>query len=241
VGVQRRIIFGYAEWIETVSASWRSSFRHVLLLSPSGASWDAPCADLFERSLEPIRLRHQFFVTGYVVMPEHVHLFVSEPLHGTLARALRAFKLSVAVQSRERPFWQRRYYDFNVHSEQKRVEKLRHMHRNPVVRRIGGKAGRLEMVELPPLCERLGRPSGNRVILDSSAKRRPSGLVSSLPYDDDLPDLKIEIWGTQTNLTGKVNESDLGHPPLSVTNLTKPKSATNSFLELNKQSQTFSD
>jgi putative transposase len=31
-------------------------------------------------------------------------------------------------------FWQRRYYDFNVHSELKRVEKLRYMHRNPVQR-----------------------------------------------------------------------------------------------------------
>jgi putative transposase len=90
--------------------------------------------ELFERSLEAIRLRYQFFVTGYVVMPEHVHLLVSEPLHGTLARALQALKLSVAVQSRERPFWQRRYYDFNVHSEQKRIEKLRYMHCNPVVR-----------------------------------------------------------------------------------------------------------
>jgi len=31
-------------------------------------------------------------------------------------------------------FWQRRYYDFNVWSEEKRVEKLRYMHRNPVTR-----------------------------------------------------------------------------------------------------------
>jgi putative transposase len=67
-------------------------------------------------------------------MPEHVHLLVSEPLKGTLARALQALKLSVAVQRRERPFWQRRYYDFNVFTEEKRVEKLRYMHRNPVVR-----------------------------------------------------------------------------------------------------------
>ncbi|HYW40909.1 MAG TPA: hypothetical protein VE957_22595 [Terriglobales bacterium] len=30
--------------------------------------------------------------------------------------------------------WQARYYDFNVWSEQKRVEKLRYIHRNPVKR-----------------------------------------------------------------------------------------------------------
>ena len=32
------------------------------------------------------------------------------------------------------PFWQPRYYDFNVWSEAKRVEKLRYIHRNPVKR-----------------------------------------------------------------------------------------------------------
>jgi len=94
----------------------------------------ASVRELFERSLEAIRLRYEFVVTGYVVMPEHVHLLVSEPLRGTLARALQALKLSVAVQSRQRPFWQRQYYDFNVHSEKKRIEKMRYMHRNPVVR-----------------------------------------------------------------------------------------------------------
>jgi putative transposase len=34
---------------------------------------------LFERSLEVMRLRYNFVVAGYVVMPEHVHLLVSEP------------------------------------------------------------------------------------------------------------------------------------------------------------------
>jgi hypothetical protein len=29
-------------------------------------------------------------------------------------------------------FWQPRYYDFNVWSEKKRIEKLRHIHRNPM-------------------------------------------------------------------------------------------------------------
>jgi REP element-mobilizing transposase RayT len=33
-----------------------------------------------------------------------------------------------------RAFWQRRYYDFNVFSERKHIEKLRYMHRNPVKR-----------------------------------------------------------------------------------------------------------
>jgi len=36
-------------------------------------------------------------------------------------------------------FWQARYYDFNVWSEGKFVEKLRYIHRNPVVRGLVGR------------------------------------------------------------------------------------------------------
>ncbi len=89
---------------------------------------------LFERSLEAMRIRYGFGVCGYVVMPEHVHLLVSEPKKASLSKAIQALKLSVSVQCRKGPFWQARYYDFNVHNEEKRVEKLRYMHRNPVKR-----------------------------------------------------------------------------------------------------------
>ena len=90
--------------------------------------------DLFERSLETIRLRYEFFVSGYVIMPEHVHLLLGEPKKGALSKALQALKLSVAVQRVERPFWQARYYDFNVFTDRKRVEKLKYIHRNAVTR-----------------------------------------------------------------------------------------------------------
>lgn len=89
---------------------------------------------LFERSLETMRKRYNFYVFGYVVMPEHVHLLVSEPETAVLSKAIQALKLSVAVQRKERPFWQARYYDFNVHTNRKHVEKLKYMHRNPAVR-----------------------------------------------------------------------------------------------------------
>ncbi|MGA9071833.1 MAG: transposase [Terracidiphilus sp.] len=94
----------------------------------------AAARELFEHSLETMRLRYDFVVSGYVVMPDHVHLLVSEPKKALLSKAIQALKLSVSVQSKERPFWQPRYYDFNVHNEEKRVEKLRYMHRNPVKR-----------------------------------------------------------------------------------------------------------
>jgi len=81
-----------------------------------------------------MRVRYDFVVAGYVLMPEHVHLLLSEPKKAALSKALQALKLSVSVQSKQRPFWQARYYDFNVFTPDKRVEKLRFMHRNPVKR-----------------------------------------------------------------------------------------------------------
>jgi len=44
---------------------------------------------MFELALEQTRRQYGFRVTGYVVMPEHVHLLLSEPERGTLAVALR--------------------------------------------------------------------------------------------------------------------------------------------------------
>jgi putative transposase len=105
-----------------------SCFRLGTYLAPASAR------TLFEETLERTRLRYQFCVIGYVVMPEHVHLLVSEPAEGPLSKAIHALKLSMAKRSSQRPFWQARYYDFNVFTARKHVEKLRYIHRNPVKR-----------------------------------------------------------------------------------------------------------
>ena len=88
-----------------------------------------------------MRRRYGFVVFGYVVMPEPIHLLVNEPANGILSRAVQALKLSVAVRRGERPFWQARYYDFNVFITAKQVEKLRYMHRNPVTRGLVSEPG----------------------------------------------------------------------------------------------------
>jgi putative transposase len=108
--------------------------------------------DLFLKVLEEVRQRYQFVVVGYVVMPEHFHLLISEPQDRTPSVVMQALKLGfarriLAEQQRRRgrpqsvPFeeppqhvWQPRFYDFNIWSGRKRIEKLRYMHRNPVKR-----------------------------------------------------------------------------------------------------------
>ncbi len=52
--------------------------------------------DLFLKVLEQVRQRYQWVVLGYVVMPEHIHLLVSEPPHHRLSTAIQALKLGFA-------------------------------------------------------------------------------------------------------------------------------------------------
>lgn len=114
--------------------------------------------DCFLSVLEQTRHRYRFVVVGYVIMPEHFHLLLSEPEVGTpstvmqvvkqrTARALLPTKKRCDPRQRElfevvehTPFWQTRFYDFNVRTEKKRIEKLRYMHDNPVKRGLVSKA-----------------------------------------------------------------------------------------------------
>jgi putative transposase len=91
---------------------------------------------VFEEVLEATRQRHSFQIFGYVVMPEHVHLLLSEPPNTRLEDVFRALKTQTSRKLKgDRPqFWQRRYHDFNVFTQPKFREKLRYMHRNPVKR-----------------------------------------------------------------------------------------------------------
>ena len=82
-------------------------------------------------------------------MPEHFHLLICEPQVGDPSKVMQVVKQRFAQRilgrrrsSRQQVFfeaeamhvWQARFYDFNVWSGRKRVEKLRYMHRNPVKR-----------------------------------------------------------------------------------------------------------
>lgn len=69
-------------------------------------------------------------------MPEHVHLLLSEPKLQSLATTLSVLKgeTSKKLKATRPNFWQTRYYDFNVLTHKKHVEKLRYIHRNPVER-----------------------------------------------------------------------------------------------------------
>jgi len=128
-----------------------SCYRRLPLLGTARAR------NRFVRILEEVRLRHAFKLIGYVVMPEHVHLLLSEPEKGTPSKVLQVLKQKVSRALRGRgkkdvpgqlslpfsrarkevaAFWQRRFYDFNVWSAEKLRGKLEYMHANPVKRKL---------------------------------------------------------------------------------------------------------
>ena len=123
--------------------------------------------DRFVNVLEEARCKYRFVVHGYVVMPEHFHLLITEPevgdpsvvmkvikerfsrqVHASDENGLKAHSFAKSAnewgthagreghadgEGNER-VWQKRFYDFNVWTERKRIEKLRYIHRNPVRR-----------------------------------------------------------------------------------------------------------
>ena len=116
----------------------------------------ARARDRFVRILDEVRERHGFALIGFVVMPEHVHLLISESKRKNPSKILQVLKQKVAravLEKRrlknvaqlslpfagapeESDFWQRRFYDFNVWSEKKLKEEPEYMHANPVARKL---------------------------------------------------------------------------------------------------------
>jgi len=85
---------------------------------------------------------------GFVIMPDHVHAILWFPEAGHLSllmqmwksRSSRKLKKFVRGQLHEytksidlkKPFWQPKYYPFNLYTEKKAREKLDYIHLNPV-------------------------------------------------------------------------------------------------------------
>jgi putative transposase len=117
----------------------------------------------FVNTLDALRTALQFKIVGYVLMPEHFHLFIWPSGKFDPSQILKSLKERTAkyilrnlLDRREHPWcrkmldrvtlpasvhdeshyrvWQRRFYDMSIWTEKKRVEKLRYMHGNPVKR-----------------------------------------------------------------------------------------------------------
>lgn len=145
-GLSRRFGQGHLHFITC------SCYRRLPLFASVRAK------NLFVKILGEVRHRYGFSLFGYVVMPEHMHLLISEPSKGTPSTVMQVLKQRVSRGMRRNTrkrtsaaqlnflfgrrdhflpqFRQPRFYDFNVWSQKKCVEKLHYMHMNPVKRKL---------------------------------------------------------------------------------------------------------
>ena len=145
---------------------------------------DPHACHVFEAALEQVRRSYGIRVFGYVIMPEHVHLLVTEPERSTLAVAMQMLKQKTGqkVASPEgTPFWQRRYYDRNIHSYKEHIAALRYIHRNPV------KRGLVELPEQWRWSSFLHYATGAEGVVEIESewtvrKREQMGVVPTVKY-----------------------------------------------------------
>jgi len=124
----------------------------------------------FIATLSELRAELGFQIVGFVLMPEHFHLLLwpsekanpseimqklearlakyvlkslrQNPHHAWCGKMLARLRLPPTVHDEAHyRVWQRRFYDLNIWSEKKRLEKLTYMHNNPVKRGLAKEPG----------------------------------------------------------------------------------------------------
>ena len=135
--------------------------------------------DLFLTVLERVRRRYRLVVIGYVVMPEHFHLLITEPQVGDPSVAMQALKLGFARRDisgdGENPGLERRetwgtrsvenvpaclaarFYDFNVYTRAKARREAALHSSESCGAWFGNGTGSVVVEQFPFLCVRRSR------------------------------------------------------------------------------------
>ena len=93
---------------------------------------------LVANKIEHYRERENAQVHAYVIMPNHFHLLISVPKEKSLSIFMRDVKKIIAREYCQlaeiplRPFWQSRFDDLLIYSEEKYIIKFNYIHNNPV-------------------------------------------------------------------------------------------------------------
>lgn len=88
-------LLSHAKWIETPLRTGTPSFRRLQLFSAVAAAALGSFPNVLVKILGEVRDRYGFALVGYVVMPEHIHLLMSEPPKGTPSTILQVLKQRV--------------------------------------------------------------------------------------------------------------------------------------------------
>ncbi len=103
--------------------------------------------DFIAITAEKLR-EHRGICSGFVVMPDHVHAILWFGPAGSLSPFMQSWKQTTSLRLKRilrgvapryaakfppaEPFWQAKYYPFNLFTARKAREKLDYMHLNPV-------------------------------------------------------------------------------------------------------------
>ena len=160
--------------------------------------------DLFQTVLEQVRRRYQFVVVGYVVMPEHFHLLMSEPQERIPSTVMQALKLgfarrvlaqlrspqfgpSVAVRTHSTAYlaetllrlqcleWSQACRETALHAPQ------------PGEAWPGGVPGTLALEQFPRLCLRRGRAGQGQRVASPQDEDSTASRITPTPSDASYP------------------------------------------------------
>ena len=137
--MSRRCIYDQEKHAQFVTFS---CYRHRQMLDCE------PLRNALMELLAQKLIEYRGICSGYVVMPDHVHAIVWFEQPGELSRFMKSWKQTSSMKLKRMlrgvapkyaskiplgdPFWQPKYYPFNLHSLKKAEEKLNYMHMNPV-------------------------------------------------------------------------------------------------------------
>ena len=79
------------------------AFHHVSCYRRLPLLRSARARHAFVKALAEVRREYEFKLVGYVVMPEHVHLLISEPRRGNPSTILKMLKQRVSRRLRSQP------------------------------------------------------------------------------------------------------------------------------------------
>lgn len=90
---------------------------------------DPACARIAVETLYSIQNYYPFFLYGFVIMPNHIHLLLRIPEGGSISKTIGAYKRAVTFNIGRGPIWQKRFY---LKKPESALPVLRYIHRNPV-------------------------------------------------------------------------------------------------------------
>lgn len=94
-------------------------------------------AEILLSSIYHLRQRKEYYLLGFVIMPDHLHLLISIVGDKNISQIMQSIKGYVSWRinrkiNNKQALWQKSFYDYILDSEEKLFTKLRYIHENPV-------------------------------------------------------------------------------------------------------------